>query len=107
MDSEDTDHMTQSSNGFVSCSPCPINKKIAIVDGMLVIVAGRGDIVISQNLILKNGLHVSKLSTNLVSIHKLTKNLNCMVTFSSTLCKFQDQSTRTMIGLARECALFS
>ena len=85
MDSEDTDHMTQSSNGFVSCSPCPINKKIAIVDGTLVIVAGRGDIVISQNLILKNGLYVSKLSTNLVSIHKLTKNLNCMVTFSSTL----------------------
>ena len=91
VDSRATNHMTLlSSHGFVSYSPCPSNKKIAIVDGTLVTVAGRGDIVINQNLVLKNVLHVPKLSTNLVSIHKLIKYLNCMVTFSSALCKFQD-----------------
>ena len=45
------DHMTQSSHGFVSYSPCPNNKKIAIADGTLVIVVGQGDVVINQNLV--------------------------------------------------------
>ncbi|PON35454.1 hypothetical protein PanWU01x14_336080 [Parasponia andersonii] len=97
-----TNHMTQSSHRFVSYSPCPSNKKIATADGTLVTVAGRGDVVINQNFTLKNVLHVAKLSTNLVSIHKLTKDLNCVVTFSSILFKFMDQSTWTMIGLARK-----
>ena len=88
MDSGATDHMTQSFHGFVSYSPCPSNKKIATADGTLVTVAGRGDVVINQNFVLKNVPHVPKLSTNLVSIHKLTKDLNCMVTFSSSNCKF-------------------
>ena len=102
VDSGATDHMTQSSHGFISYNPCPSNKKIATADGTLVTVAGQGGVVINQNFILKNVLHVPKLSANLVSIHKLTKDLNCVVTFSSALCKFQDQSTGTMIGLARE-----
>ena len=51
-----TDHMTQSSHGFVSYSPCPSNKKIDITDGTLAIVAGQEDIVINQNLVLKNVL---------------------------------------------------
>ena len=102
MDSSAIDHMIKSSHGFVSYSPCPSNKKIATADGTLITVAGQGDVVINQNLALKNVLHVPKLSTNLVSIHKLRKDLNCMVTFSSTLCKFQEKNTETMIGLARE-----
>ena len=102
MDSGAADHMTQSFHGFVSYRPCPSNKTIATPDGTLVTVAGRGDAVINQNFVLKNVLHVPKLSTHLVLIHKFTKDLNCMVTFSFALCKFQDQSTGTMIGLARE-----
>ena len=76
-------HMTQSSHGFVSYSLCLSNKKIAIVDGTLVTVVGQGNVVINHNFIFKNVLHVPKLSTNLVSIHNLTNDLNYTVTFSS------------------------
>ena len=76
------------SHGFVSYSPCPSNKKIAIANGTSITVVGRGDVVINDNLVLKNVLHVLKLSTNLVSIHKLTKDLKYTMTFSSALCKF-------------------
>ena len=100
MDFGATNHRNQSSHGFVSYSPCSSKKNLAIANGTMVIVAGRGDVVINQNLVLKNVLHVPKLSTYLVSIHKLTKDLNFMVTSSFALCKFQDWSTRTMIGLA-------
>ena len=87
VDSGATDHMTQSSHGFVSYSPYPSNKKIAIADGTLVTVAGQGDVVINQNFLLKNVLHVPKLSTNLVSIHKLIKDLNYVCLISKSACK--------------------
>ena len=63
--------MTNSSLKFSTYSPCPSNKKIAAADGSLTIVVGQGEIKIQTFLVLKNVLHVSKLSTNLVSIHKL------------------------------------
>ena len=72
IDSKATEHMTISSLKFSTYSPCPSNKKIALVDGSLTIVAGKGEIKIHPSLVLKNVLHVPKLSTNLVSIHKLT-----------------------------------
>jgi len=65
------------------------------------IVAGKGDILLSHDLILRDVLHVPKLSAKLLSIHKLTTDLQCLVTFSPTLCKFQDQGTGK-IRLARE-----
>jgi len=57
--------MTQSSTGFISYRPCPSNKKIALANGTFITVVGKGDIMINQNLVLKDVLHVPKLSTNL------------------------------------------
>ena len=94
--------MTPYSNHFSTYSPCPSNKKIATADGTLVTVAGLGDIHINPSITLKNVLHVPKLSTNLVSIHKLTKDLSCTVIFDSNHCEFRDKVLGTMIGRARE-----
>ena len=47
-------------------------------------------------------LHVPKLSNNLLSIHKLTKDLNCAVTFFHSHCVFQDLATSKTIGIAEE-----
>lgn len=94
--------MTHSSTEFISYRPCPSNKKIATTDGTFITVAGKGDILLSQDLILKDVLHVPKLSAKLLSIHKLTTDLQCLVTFSPTLRKFQDQGMGEMIRFARE-----
>ena len=40
-------------------------------------------------IVLKNVLHVPKLSTKLVSIHRLTKDLNCHVIFYLSHCVFR------------------
>ena len=72
-----TGPMTNSPTRFSSYNPCPRNKKVIIVNG-------------------------SPLTTNLLSIYQITKNLNCRVTFFSTHCIFQEQVTGRMIGLARE-----
>ena len=81
IDSGATDHMTSKSQLFHTYTPSPSNKKIAVANGSLVTVAGFEDIYIAPTLILKNVLHVPKLSANLVSIQKLTHDLKCYVIF--------------------------
>ena len=68
MDAGARDHMTHSSNIFLTYSPCPSSRKIATVNGSLTTVASIGDVKISPSVILRNVLHVPKLSTNLVFI---------------------------------------
>ena len=78
------------------------HRKIATADGSLTIVAGIGDVKISPSLMLKNVLHVPRLTTNLISIKKLTQDLHCNVVFYHSHCVFQDEDSGRMIGHARE-----
>ena len=102
MDSGATDHMTHSSKFFSTYSPCPSNKKIATADGSLATVAGTGDVQINPSITLKKVLHVPKLSTNLVSVQKLTQDLLCNVVFYNSYCVFQEKDSGRTIGHARE-----
>ncbi|WVZ24536.1 hypothetical protein V8G54_003080 [Vigna mungo] len=101
LDSGATDHMTPLHKYFSTYSPCPNNKKISTADGTLITAAGQGDVQISPSMTLKNVLHVPKLSTNLISIQKLTKDLSCNVFYSNT-CILQDKNLGRTIGHARE-----
>lgn len=73
-----TDHMTSHSNLYTSYNPCSGRQKVNVADGTLSSVAGKGRIPISKDLSLDNALHVPKLSCNLLSIRKITKDLNCV-----------------------------
>ena len=99
IDSGAIDHMTHSSEKFSSYIPCPSNKKITIADGSLATVTSLN---VNPSLSLKNVLHVPKLSTNLVSIHQLIKDMICSVIFYPTHCVFQDRVSGKMIGHAKE-----
>ncbi|KAK2354846.1 putative mitochondrial protein [Trifolium repens] len=102
LDSGATDHMTPLPTHFSTYSPCPSNKKISTADGTLLTVAGQGDVQISPSIILRNVLHIPKLSTSLISIQKLTKNLSCNAIFNDNACVFQDKHSGRTIGNARE-----
>lgn len=65
-------------------------------------IAGVGSIPISKSLTLHNVLHVPNLSCNLLSISKLTHDLNCLAIFYSSTCKFQEVSLGRMIGSTKE-----
>lgn len=94
--------MTPSSKCFSTYYPSPSNKKISTADGTLVTVTGIGDIQITPSIVLKNVFHVLKLSTNLVSIQKLTKDLSCIVIFHNHHCVFQDKDLGRTIRHVRE-----
>ena len=102
MDSGATDHMTHSSLKFITYTPCPSNRKIAVANGFLTTIAGLGDIYINPSLTLKNVLHIPKLSTNLISVQKLSHDMNCNVLFYPFHCIFHDQDLGKRIGLAKE-----
>ena len=57
----------------------------------------------SDSLELNSVLYVPSLSCNLLSVRKLTKDLNCTAKFTPYCCEFQDLSSGRMIGKAWEC----
>ncbi|KAK3023240.1 hypothetical protein RJ639_043352 [Escallonia herrerae] len=97
-----SDHMTGDVSLLHECSPCHENYKVRIADGSLSTVTGIGKVIISERLILNSVLLVPNLSCNLLSISKITQDLNCVVNFSSTHCLFQDLDSGKMIGNAKE-----
>lgn len=57
-----------------------------------------GSIKLSSSLTLDNALLVPHFSFNLLSISKLTEDLNCAAIFFPSFCVFQDLSTKKLIG---------
>jgi len=55
-----------------------------------------------ESFILKDVLYIPQLTNSLIYIQKLTKDLNCLVTFFSSHCVSQDFVTRKTILIAKE-----
>lgn len=76
----------------------------SIVDGSLSKVIGTGSVKISKDLTLNSILLVPRLNCNLLSVSKLTRDLNCVTKFSPNSCEFQVLDSGKMIGNAKECS---
>ncbi|TYK26078.1 Retrovirus-related Pol polyprotein from transposon TNT 1-94 [Cucumis melo var. makuwa] len=97
LDSGATDHLTGSSEQFISYTPCGGNEKIRIADGSLAQIVSKGQIVPFDDFALQNVLHVPKLSYNLLSISKITRELHCKAIFLPESVYFQDMSSERTI----------
>ena len=93
--------MTGGSNLFCSYVPCSNNTTVKIADGSLTLIAGIGNIRLSQSLILKFVFHVPALKCNLISVSKITRDNHCFAKFLPFSCEFQDLLSGKMIGSAR------
>ncbi|CAH9107930.1 unnamed protein product [Cuscuta europaea] len=89
IDSGATDHMTYIPKFFSSYQPCAGDKKVRVEDGSFSAIAGMGNIKISSSINLSKVLHVPKLSCNLISISKITKDLQCCVKFFPLIAFFR------------------
>lgn len=72
-----------------------------MANGITLTVACRGNVLLTSSLKLENVLHLPKLTTNLISIQRLAKDLSCKVTFSNEFYLFQDQISRRKVGATR------
>ena len=104
VDSGASDHMTGNATLVCKIHSCPSGLSVRIAYGSLSTIIDIGTIVVSKNLVLNSVLYISNLKCNLLSVHKLSKDLNCLTKFYPTWCEFQDISSGRMIGNAEERA---
>ena len=93
--------MTRSMNVLEDYDKCNSRINVWVADGKMSPAVGKGTVCL-PNMILKSVLYVPKLTYNLLSVSKLTKDMNCVVTFFSSHCEFQDRSSGKMIGIAEK-----
>ena len=63
---------------------------------------GIGSACLLPSVPLTYALYVPDCLFNLLSINKLTRDLNCLITFSDNSITLQDRSMGRMIGIGRE-----
>ena len=97
-----SNYMTGSHDLFTNYTLCPRTFKIWMANGSLSFVVGKGTVSVSLNITLHSVLHVPSLNRNVVSISKLTRELQCVAKFYTSYCEFQDLHSRRTIGCAKE-----
>lgn len=96
-----TDTMTYDPNDFLNLGSSS-KTYIETASGEHVEVKGGGAIEFSRNMKLKNCLYIPTLSSKLLSVSQVTKELNCGVLMYPTFCILQDILTREIIGRGTE-----
>ena len=102
LDSGASDHLSSNKDIFSSLtttSPLPM---ITLANGSQTMAIGIGSTCPLPSLPITSILYVPDCPFNLISISKLTRNLNCLITFSNNYVTLQDRSTRKTIGIGRE-----
>ena len=79
---------------------------ITLANGTQAIAKGISSINPLPSLPLTSVLYVPETSFNLISISKLTRDLNYLITFSKSSVTLQDQSTKKTIGIRESQGLF-
>lgn len=79
--SRTTDHITKSSKYFHTYVACPSRRKIITAYRSWNIIAEKDNIKISSHLVFEDVLHVPEINTNIMSVIRLSNDLNCKTTF--------------------------
>ncbi|CAL9007107.1 unnamed protein product, partial [Prunus brigantina] len=75
---------------------------VGLPNGGKATIKNIGSIKVSETLTLDGVLHVPQFNVNLLSVSKLTRGLQCMVTFFDQFCVVQDVNTGRTIGLGKQ-----
>ncbi|KAL6311472.1 hypothetical protein AAG906_012053 [Vitis piasezkii] len=92
-----TNHMTGNHKTFSTFRTHSAHP-VTIADGSTYEIKGSGTVKPTSSITLSSMLNLPNLAFNLISVSKLTKNLNCSVSFFSDHCVFQDLMTKRTFG---------
>ena len=90
--------MTGNSSLFTTFQSHPSTSTITLADGSTSCVLGSGTIHLTPLITLTSVMSLSQFSFNLISVSKLTRTLNCSISFFSDYCLIHDFSTKRIIG---------
>ncbi|KAL4204122.1 hypothetical protein AMTRI_Chr01g108120 [Amborella trichopoda] len=102
LDSGGTDHIVYSRSFLSSIEPLSPTNLVKLPNGTFAHVLCISIVTLSKQITLHNVLCIPSFSYNLLSVQKLTSDLQCSIIFFSDHYIFQDQLSRTTIGAGRE-----
>ena len=79
-----------------------IHTTVTLANGSQTVAKGIGLALPLPSLPLTSVLYTPECPFNLISINKITRTLNCSITFSDKFVTLQDRSTGKTIGIGRE-----
>ncbi|GJY95774.1 retrovirus-related pol polyprotein from transposon TNT 1-94 [Tanacetum coccineum] len=103
IDSGASDHMTGNSHIFNNFDTHASSSHVTIVDGSILQVLGSSTVNLSPSISLSSVLSLPKFSFNLLSVSRITSNLQCSVKFYPEYCVFKDLKTKKIIGRGIKC----
>ena len=102
LDSGASDHIFGSKHLFSSITTTSALPTVTLANGSQTIAKGIGLAHPLPSLPLHSVLYAPKCPFNLISISKITRTLNCSITFSDKSMMLQDRSTGKTIDIRRE-----
>ncbi|KAJ9674919.1 hypothetical protein PVL29_024063 [Vitis rotundifolia] len=102
LDSSASDHISSNKDLFSSITTTSALPTVTLANGSQTMAKGIGLAHPLPSLPLTSVLYTPECSFNLISISKITRTLNCSITFSDKFVNLQDWRTRKMIGIGRE-----
>lgn len=102
IDSGSTEHITHSSRILQNITQSRFETPVVIPNGDAIPVEGKGECTLPGGTKIKDVLHVPKFTCNLLSVSRLSKDLQSAITFFPDICVMQKLHTRSLIG-AGEC----
>ena len=102
LDSGASDHISGNSSLFSHFNHSKSFSSVTLADGTKSIVKAVGHANPLPNLSLDSVIYLPNCPFNLVSVSKLTRALNCSITFTNDAFVIQDQSSGKTIGTGCE-----
>ncbi|RVW49248.1 Retrovirus-related Pol polyprotein from transposon RE2 [Vitis vinifera] len=102
LDSGASDHISSNKDLFSSLTTISALPTVTLANGSQTVAKDIGLAHPLPSLPLTSVLYTPECSFNLISISKITRTLNCSITFSDKFMTLQDRSTGKTIGIGRE-----
>ncbi|KAJ9692401.1 hypothetical protein PVL29_011453 [Vitis rotundifolia] len=102
LDSGASDHISGNKDLFSSITTTSALPTVTLANGSQTVAKGIGLAHPLPSLPLTSVLYTPECSFNLISISKITRTLNCSITFSDKFVTLQDRRTGKTIGIGRE-----
>lgn len=101
IDSGATEHITCNENYLYNLVENGLSLPVKIPNGESIPVKNIGNARLPNGLDIKCVLNVPNFKCNLLSVSRLTRDLNCSLTFFPEFCVIQDLHSRNPIGLGK------
>nr|XP_009774370.1 PREDICTED: uncharacterized protein LOC104224418 isoform X2 [Nicotiana sylvestris] len=103
IDSGATNHMTDNPNIFSSFRSHKAPSSLTVADGTTCSSVGSGTVKPTSSITLSSVLSLPNLAFNLISVSKITRDLNYCVAFFPNHCLFLHLTTKQIIGKGYLC----